>query len=882
MQKIFKYIQYLLVGFLLIGAILDTVGNSIDIFSKRGSLIGIIITLLIWSGLEVFLRFKTIKWKIPNGKYVIIKKFNFQTRLFFVGIIIPLLIPLLVTKKESIEKSEIVEKKNLKFSNSRAFKILILPFYFREDCEIISTDFEKTLEDRINRMIADENLNIEVLLDTSYGNVRDAEKAKECGIRGKADLVIWGDFYEKCDSKNNKAAIQYLVLNKAPLLNLGRQGTSGIKNVDDLSKIFEGYLQNDIDYILYWSLGLYALGEYDCEKLKYYFNEVNSLVENPIDTIDVSKFYSMCNTINHLSLYSADSTLPQKLNMTSYISWKNDDGIFTHINLSYIKEYEGEIAETKYLLEEANYFMFSNMVDSSIERYSKAISLFPFDPFLYNNRGVANMKKGKLYDAIDDFNTAIHIDSSIHVFYNNRASAYYDIDDINSAEEDMKKLFKIKETSKKNINKIIRNFRKHPVDSDLFMYNYGIILNSLGKKRMAQKLFLASYEFSGRNPLALINLFHSFKNIKQIKNWLNKNAGKRVLRANTIFDYSYSKNTPDGLGPTRFFRDETSGNIYIGQSYFLANIINNSHSIIESNLKTMDSKKSNFIMALINLHSSSYDNAIKYFNSSFEETDCMRDKFIGYCNLNKAEYEKANIHFDAYLKCVKKDDFIKLHKLFSQSNIKDVNNDDIKNELLELSKNESNKISSNALDILSIMEIQATNLDKAVEYADASRALDRYGFTSFLVKSMAAIRNKDIAEGVRFAYSAHRMNPDNPHPSYLLGVFYKYTGEKSLTEKSLMHFNVAISKYPDVLPGYYFERGDLLLSAFDDRVDQSIIDFDSAISMQQDYEYAILYKGIALERKGNYQEAREAFEKVLEINPKNETALNFIEKIKSK
>lgn len=625
-------------------------------------------------------------------------------------------------------------------------------------------------------------------------------------------------------------------------------------------------------------MGLYALSNYDCKKLEYYFTKANNSLQKSIDTIDIVKYYDLCTNVNVFTLASSDSIPPKELykkfNMSAYYSLKMDS-TYMYINQSFLSIYDEEITEVQKLVIEANYLMFSSLIDSSIQKYSKAISIYPFDPYLYNNRGVAYLKKGKFYDAIDDFNSAIYFDNSVKLFYNNRASVYYKIDDITNAEADMRKVINVKEDYPTNSAKnILQKFNKYQKDRDLFIYNYGVILSSLGKENLSLKLFTESYNISNRNSLALINILNSFEDIENIKHWLNSNLDKKILSSSKLLEYQYTKRNIDNVGGIMQFRTEKSSGIHIAGDYALVSVINNSKKI-QSNLRECCTEKSNFILALFNMHKREYDYAINYFQNSFKKTGYLIDKFVGYCNYMKDDYELAEINFNSYTDHIKDDDIVQLYKLYLQELLKEK---DIKNELISFTKGKSENVTILALNRLSRIEFSNRNSSKALKYANEASKLNENNFLPYLLKSIDSLNSQIYIGAIHFAYLSHRASPANSFPSYIIGMCYK---EMYLPELALLHFNIAINKN-DKNAEYYFERGKLLLFFFEDKVDEAINDFNSAISLREEFKEAIELKGVALEKKENYEEAEKMYEKVLKINPKDEFVDSLLKEVRRK
>jgi len=106
MQKIYKYLTFLLAGALLVGALFDAVSNSISLITFPIALGGTILILGGYLLVEIIARIKGIKWLLPGGANIVIRKLNNQIKLFLAGVIMILWLPFLL---KSLQKDNIVK-----------------------------------------------------------------------------------------------------------------------------------------------------------------------------------------------------------------------------------------------------------------------------------------------------------------------------------------------------------------------------------------------------------------------------------------------------------------------------------------------------------------------------------------------------------------------------------------------------------------------------------------------------------------------------------------------------------------------------------------------------------------------------------------------------
>ena len=147
--------------------------------------------------------------------------------------------------------------------HDQSFKILILPFDPLEDCQIQETDMAKTIYKRLVELKERSSLEISVRYDTNLYCPAGFEEGKSIGKRLNADLILWGETYEKCEVDTLKACLRYVLL-RGEGIPIGTHGSTGIQGVSSMTDISQGYLQRDIDYVVFWTLGseAYAQGRY--------------------------------------------------------------------------------------------------------------------------------------------------------------------------------------------------------------------------------------------------------------------------------------------------------------------------------------------------------------------------------------------------------------------------------------------------------------------------------------------------------------------------------------------------------------------------------------------------------------------------------------------
>lgn len=159
--------------------------------------------------------------------------------------------------------------------SKNSYNVLILPFELREDCTFKNTYLEQTIRDRLINLSEKDKINLNVRFDTTQACPLTFSEGKEIGHNYNADLVLWGDFYEQCYTDTVKACLKYVVLREANL-NIENVGETGIQKIASMADITEGYLQKDIDYAIFWTLGLKAFQEKKYDDAIKIFEKIKS------------------------------------------------------------------------------------------------------------------------------------------------------------------------------------------------------------------------------------------------------------------------------------------------------------------------------------------------------------------------------------------------------------------------------------------------------------------------------------------------------------------------------------------------------------------------------------------------------------------------------
>lgn len=129
LQKLLKYTAYFLASLLLIGALLDTIANTISLITPKVTYWGTGLLLAIWCGLVIYIRKKGVEWSFPGGKKAKVTKVNSRIHLFFAGAIFSLWLPIIFSTSDNNQIIAKLNEINIGVSRSFAESMLGSPKY---------------------------------------------------------------------------------------------------------------------------------------------------------------------------------------------------------------------------------------------------------------------------------------------------------------------------------------------------------------------------------------------------------------------------------------------------------------------------------------------------------------------------------------------------------------------------------------------------------------------------------------------------------------------------------------------------------------------------------------------------------------------------------
>lgn len=234
----------------------------------------------------------------------------------------------------------ILELSNTSLFNQRdeeTLKIAILPLKPSINRDGITMDITESIIEFVETKSEQENLKLQakLVIVKEINYPRTVTQAKALGSKINADLIIWGNFEEGKDAPQG-ARIRYALTKEfdAYVDSSKKSGDTNMIPLTSLDEIREGFLLEDIDYIINWCIGMQAYKIQDLKTALVQFEKIESINhENEYKT----ETYNRLGNINFAlakydkaEIYYQKSIDAQELGKSA--NWR--DLAYTYIGLS--------------------------------------------------------------------------------------------------------------------------------------------------------------------------------------------------------------------------------------------------------------------------------------------------------------------------------------------------------------------------------------------------------------------------------------------------------------------------------------------------------------------------------------------------------------------
>ena len=335
--------------------------------------------------------------------------------------------------------------------NENDIGVLILPFDPLEDCSSRNEYMAKAIYKNLKRTIDNNDLPQFKVQYISEGLCANNHfESREIGNKYKADIVVWGELWEKCPPGTSFVSIYYSLTNPNSYYEIKSAGT-GIRSTTS-DRILEGELLNDLNYIISFLVALYFFEKSDLDNAAHYFKESLNYTQQKINNAVADVNFCLGN-INRFQ-----SNYPEAISYFKRALEINPDLNRARANLGLTLLSIGEQNEaTKYLEictklvpNSANdfntrgvaYFALGEYQDA-LSDFSKALEMEPIFALAYVNKGISYVHLHQYHNAIKELDKALSLNSEYGLAFSPRAYAFVQLKQYSRALEEINKALEL-------------------------------------------------------------------------------------------------------------------------------------------------------------------------------------------------------------------------------------------------------------------------------------------------------------------------------------------------------------------------------------------------------------------------------------------------------
>jgi Flp pilus assembly protein TadD len=284
------------------------------------------------------------------------------------------------------------------FKENIDFNILLLRFERLEND--MGRKIEETICRRLLQMIEEENLNVSIFFNKEIEIPKTFEEGRSIGKKLNADLVIWGEVYDE----SRKGELMYSVTSSMDLP-IAPNRRTGIQSISSMSEIKEGYLQGDIDFIIYWALAIRAL----------YQNNPGAIIEYALKALEYDELNLSCHYLLGQGLHFEEQ-FEYSIDTFKLCIELGADGadIYNNLGLSYLM---------------------ANHLSDAAESFGKAYDKEPLSDIVLHNIGLLYARQEDYDKAIDFLNRSMELNNDESSLWNSLGGIYYAQGEIEKAIE---------------------------------------------------------------------------------------------------------------------------------------------------------------------------------------------------------------------------------------------------------------------------------------------------------------------------------------------------------------------------------------------------------------------------------------------------------------
>ena len=283
--------------------------------------------------------------------------------------------------------------------NPEHVSILILPFDPMEDCTAKDEDMAKAVYKNLRRQIENENLdNFDVRYETKQLCPANHTESRNSGNLYKADVVVWGEKYERCFPDTSRVCVHYTVVDPNAELGNRQIGDTGIRSVT-VDRIVEGDLLDDANYVTDFLIAEYYYEQSNLTEAARYFEKAAGFVRDKRDPATAEVFFCLGD------IYTWQSQYDRSIDFYKEAIARNPHFFRAVLNLGIAYGQSGQH-------------------ENAVECFQRALDTPTTSAGDFNTRGVTYFVLGQYEKALADASKAIELNPKFALAYQNHGAAY--------------------------------------------------------------------------------------------------------------------------------------------------------------------------------------------------------------------------------------------------------------------------------------------------------------------------------------------------------------------------------------------------------------------------------------------------------------------------
>jgi tetratricopeptide (TPR) repeat protein len=445
-QRVYRRIQWILLGAVLVGALLDSISNAISVITTTIAFWVTLLTILTWVCIHLYIRKRGLTWVAKDGRKIIVKKMGGKITLPLLGVILILWVPSFIefvkkySQKESNKEviTEVEQPKQVAITKKVTILLTDLKAIGTQDSGVTQI-IQENLDEAI-RNYSDMTL---IRLNEVIENSDDALKRAE---EKHADIILWGSYI--LNEKNVRLTIQTRTAGKLKKVDLDFGKETMISTLADFNDFtVQEELSSRMTYMI---LIIVGIGRYEAEDNEGAVSLLTDALKYKPPSqspVSIAQVYNRRGCA-YLGL-SQDQNALIDFNQAIRLD-ANLVGGYSNRGLAYMRlgNYRPALADFHKSLSLArkNYYANLNLAvlhiqqqqfDPALKVLDRALEYFPDDRLLLYNHSIALLLKKQYEPALLEINKVIAMDVDQPLPYMTRATILDELGQLDNAVTDV-------------------------------------------------------------------------------------------------------------------------------------------------------------------------------------------------------------------------------------------------------------------------------------------------------------------------------------------------------------------------------------------------------------------------------------------------------------